>query len=284
MTAGLKNRGNMMKQQRQILILDYINEKGSVTNNELLERFSVSKATLNRDLTALEAENAIRKVHGGVLSLEAVKTFELPIKKKELIFTEYKEAIAREAMELVRDHQVILLDSGSTTLEIARLIAGRHWDNLTVVSNDIKIMASLMENDSLSLFMLGGERTPQSYNTLGSYTSLPLKNIHVDLLFLGTASFDLRSGVTYVGTEEAELKQAMIRCSDKIALVADSAKYNTVKRWGVCALSELSYIITDERMAKEDREALRAECPCVIIGKRNNEKDQSMPDGKGGER
>lgn len=257
-----------MKYQRQIDLLQYINNKGTVSIAELLEHFHISKATLNRDLTDLEKEDSIRKVHGGVVSNLPMQTFELPINKKEHYNKDYKEAIARKAVQLIQSNQSIILDSGSTIWYLAKeLVKRRDIENLTVITCDLKVAYTLAEaeNDNISLFVLGGMKHKDSFDLYGPTIVEILKSLNVDLYFMGVAAFDNKTGITHTYLDDVSTKKAMIQCARKVVLCADSSKYGLVKRWSICNINDINMIITDNHLTLEALNEINELCSDVDL-------------------
>lgn len=250
-----------MKLCRQDDLLQYINKRNSVSTSELLERFQVSRATINRDLIDLEKEGVITRVHGGVVSNEAFQTFEPSIAKKEMSRREEKEAIAREALRYVEDHQTIILDSGSTTWYLAKELAqSKRFENLTVVTCDLKNAYTLAENGSLSLFVLGGMKQPEAYDLWTPQNIEILETLSIDKYFMACTAFDSEIGLTQFNQNDAFLKSKMLELSGEHILCSDSSKYGVRKRWKVCDVEALDIIITDGKLGQEAREELSGKC------------------------
>ena len=257
-----------MKYQRQMDLLQYINEVGTATIGQLLEHFPVSKATLNRDLTALEKENSIKKVHGGVVSNIEFQTYELPINQKELFHKQEKEWIAREAIKRITSNQTILLDSGSTVWYLAKELAAREdLENLTVVTCDLKTAYTLSDNENISLYVLGGMKQKAAYDLYEPNMLETLSALNVDAYYMAGAAFDWKAGVTHTDQTDTIVKAAMMECAREVILCSDSSKYGIVKRWSLCGLEQLSAIITDDSIGDENKKQICSVCKNVIIVK-----------------
>lgn len=247
-----------MKYQRQIDLLQYISEKGNCRIDELLQEFQVSKATLNRDLNALEAKGCIHKVHGGVLSNEQSLSFELPLPEKEGFNRKKKEKIAMACLNEVHDGDVIILDSGSTMYYFAKQLAdNKTLKEVTVLTNDIKVAYTLCSNPNLTLIVLGGQKRQDAYDLYGPTINHVIANLSVTTYFMATSAFDLEAGVTHMDYEDVMVKAMMSDSSRRIILCADSSKEAKVKRWKVCEISRLEKIVTDSEIAQEKAEAYR---------------------------
>ncbi|HZG82314.1 MAG TPA: DeoR/GlpR transcriptional regulator, partial [Brevibacillus sp.] len=160
----------------------------------------------------------------------------------------------RKAVTMIQDHSTILLDSGTTTLEIARLLKDKK--NLTVVTNDIKIAAELMDSE-VKVIVAGGELQNTVGALFGPLTEQILKNIHVDLFFLGAHAVHVEAGITVTTFEKASIKKLMIEAAGTTWMVADSSKFDQKSFTKVCDLSELDGLITDDGLSSEDLEKIK---------------------------
>lgn len=257
-----------MKYQRQLEILQYINEQKSVTIDNLLAKFDISRATLNRDLLELEKNNSIKKLHGGVMSNSESLVSDFSIDQKELLHREEKIKIAKHAVSLVHDNQTILLDTGSTIWYFATELAKQtELKGVTVVTHDLKVAWTLCENPNISLYVLGGTRQEDSYDLFDPYIFKILDSLNVDTYFMGVSAFDCERGLTHFLQDDVFIKEAMMRNSKKIVLCTDSSKYGVVKRWKLCNLNDIDTIITDDKLDNESIEILKANSNELIIVK-----------------
>lgn len=258
-----------MKYQRQAELLQYINKVETATVNELLEKFHVSKATLNRDLTALEQEGSIKKVYGGVVSNVEFQVFDLPIDQKEMVHRAEKERIAREAVGMIQSGQTVILDSGSTIWYLAKELARREdIENLTVVTCDLKTAYTLADHKNISLYVLGGMKQPESYDLFSANMLDTLKTLNADTYYMAGAAFAPQTGVTHTHQSDLNVKWAMMECAREVIFCTDSSKYGLVKRWKLCDLRRLRTIVTDDYALNEENEKeLRDLCDDVRIVK-----------------
>lgn len=256
----------MMKFQRQIDLQQYINLKGHVTIAELLDKFQVSKATLNRDLTDLENEGSIQKVHGGVVSKIASQVFELSSSKKEVYNKDYKSQIAEKAVSMIENNQSIIIDSGSTMYYLARaLVARKDLENITVITNDLKVAYTLSENENISLIILGGMKHKDSFDIYGPTAVDILKSLNANKYFMATSAFDFKCGITHTDYDDILIKKAMMESSKDIILCADSSKYGLVKRWSLCDIDAIDTLISDDRMKPEELKKIKEVCENIIL-------------------
>ena len=166
-----------------------------------------------------------------------------------------KRAIAHKALEFIHDGDSIILDSGSTTTEIAKLITG--YRNLTVITNAINIALILGAQTGVNLVVTGGEFKAPTLSLTGQKAADFFQNLHVDKLFLATAGIALKSGLTYPGISDICVKRAMIESANETYLVADSTKVGKNAFASLGALSLIDYLITDSKIKAEDLEWLK---------------------------
>jgi DeoR/GlpR family transcriptional regulator of sugar metabolism len=162
-----------------------------------------------------------------------------------------KEMIGRKAASLIESGETIILDSGSTTTEIARNLKGRK--HITVITNALNIALMLGVEPGIEVMMTGGEFKPPTLSLTGQKAADFLKDIHVDKLFLATAGISLKAGLTYPSISDLVVKRAMIEAAETVYLVADSSKMRKSAFASLGALSLINYIITDPLIKEEHR-------------------------------
>ena len=244
----------MLANQRRDKILDLLKEDGSAKVIKLAKIFKVSEVTIRQDLERLEKEGFIKREHGGAFlkNVEVnVKTFTL-LNQDNL---EKKKIIGRKAAGLIKMGETILLDSGSTTTEIARNLIGR--SGLTVITNALNIAMMLGAEVGIDVIVTGGEFKPPTLSLTGQKAATFFDDIHVDKLFLATAGISLRSGLTYPSLSDIVVKKAMIDSSDVTYLVADSTKIGINSFASLGALSLIDYIITDSAIDPDRMQLFR---------------------------
>jgi len=227
--------------QRRRLIFDILKEKGHVAVNELSEMFNVSKATVRKDLRELEQRNLLTRTHGGAL-LSNYITQDLPLEAKSKKHADEKQRIGRAAASLIKDHEYILLDAGTTTLQVARCLTGKQ---LTVATNSVYIALELLRMPQIEVIILGGiVRTP-STSVIGPYAEKMLREHYFHKLFLGVDGFDLKHGLTTMHSLEAHINRCMIESAQQTIVVTDSSKFG---KWGmsrICQVTDIHMVITD---------------------------------------
>ncbi|MGP4082311.1 DeoR/GlpR family DNA-binding transcription regulator [Pseudalkalibacillus sp. R45] len=238
----------MSPSQRREKIISHVNETGKVDIEQLSEMFKVSQMTIRRDLVQLEQDGKLIRTHGGAVSPRSL-TLETPYLNKETKNVFEKRAISKKAVEFIPNGSSILLDSGTTTLELARQLVNR--EDLTIITNDIKIASELVDS-SLKVIVTGGDLQNNVGALFGAHTQEFLRGIHVDLFFLGAHAIDIQAGVTAPTLEKALVKKLMMEAAEETWLLADSSKINHKAFSKVCSLANLKGFITDNRGKKED--------------------------------
>ena len=245
----------MLQNQRRDKILELIREDGHAKVTDLSRIFKVTEVTIRQDLEALEKDGFLVREHGGAYLKDIdmnVRNFELQNREN----TSEKQAIARRALEFIKDGDTIILDSGSTTTEIAKLISG--YRNLTVITNALNIAIILGAQTGINIVVTGGEFKAPTISLTGQKAADFFHNLHADKLFLATAGIALKSGLTYPGISDICVKRAMIDSADEIYLVADSTKIGKSSFASLGALSLINYLITDSKIKHEDIEWLKS--------------------------
>jgi len=244
----------MLANQRREKILELLKEDGSAKVIKLAKIFKVSEVTVRQDLEKLEKEGLIVREHGGAFLKSAeqnVKSFSLSNQDN----LDKKQLIGKKAAELVSSGDTIILDSGSTTTEIAKKLVGKK--NLTVITNALNIAIILGAEPGIEVVMTGGEFKPPTLSLTGNKAADFFENLNVDKLFLATAGISLRSGLTYPSISDIVVKKAMIDSAETVYLVADSTKIGKNAFASLGALSLIDYIITDASINRERAQILR---------------------------
>lgn len=222
--------------QRRQRLLALLRHHGALGTRELAQRLGVSEATVRRDLALLARQGLVLREHGGALLPEA----EPPYGEKLAKNREVKEAIARKALSLIPEGATVILDSGTTTLALARLLGGRA---LRVVALDLPVAQALAQGQT-EVLLPGGRVRNGFYSLVGSWTEEALEGVRADLFFLGADAFDLE-GVTNHTFEEAAVKRKAMAVSRRTVLLADSSKWGKRAPAFVAPLTALERVVTD---------------------------------------
>jgi len=233
----------MLPIQRREKILGLLKEDGAAKVIDLANLFKVTEATIRQDLEKLEKEGLISRDHGGAYLRnieDQVRNFSLSHQNENI---NKKEQIALKCVELIENGDTIILDSGSTTTEIARKIKG--LKNLTVITNALNIALMLGAEPGIEVIMTGGEFKPPTLSLTGQKAADFFKGINVQKLFLATAGVSLKAGLTYPSISDIVVKKAMVEAAELTYLVADSTKLGKTSFASLGAMSLIDYLVTD---------------------------------------
>jgi DeoR family transcriptional regulator of aga operon len=239
--------------QRRETILQLLTRQGSVQVTDMVEQFGVSAVTIRSDLTALESQGLVTRSHGGAL-LARTPPPEHSIRQKDAINHEQKERIGALAASLVQPGDNIVIDSGTTTISLARHL--RDAESVTVATNGLNIAWELQDAPGVDLILTGGLLHKKSLSIQGSQAEACLQAYSFDKLFLGVDGFDLQFGVTTHHEAEASLNHKMVERSRKVIVLTDASKFGRVSLHRIVQLDRVHTVITDAAISPEYREGL----------------------------
>ena len=245
----------MLAEERRRKITELVESRGGATVKELSEEFGVALMTIRRDLEVLAEQGSVIKTHGGAFPPSRYTASEVPYVSKERAHLEEKRRIGRLAASMIKAGETILLDAGSTTLEVARHLTNQ--DRLTVVTNDLKIALELAHRPDITLVDTGGIVQKTVYTLVGPQTEAFLRGLHVDTAFIGADAVDLEAGITNRTLQEVPVKQAMMQAAERVYLVADSHKFGRRVFAAVAPLTGFHAIVTDSSLPHQIVESLR---------------------------
>lgn len=240
---------------RRERIVALLREQNSVQIPALAHIFGVSTQTLRKDLNFLDAKGVCTRSSGGaLLRLGALSPIEEAIDVKRKRYADEKVRIGKAAAALVVSGESILLDSGTTTLQVARHLQAAHA--LVVVTNDVGIMNELAAREAVQLVFLGGTLRRKNLSFYGTQTERALEGLHVDKLFLAADGVHTDKGITTHFEPEALLNRAMCRAASEIIVVADSSKFARICLHRILEPQGISRLITDAGISDDTREQL----------------------------
>jgi len=242
------------ERRRQIRALVESQSQGSVA--DLARRFRVSEVTIRSDLAALADSGALVRIHGG--ALPPGESDELPINVKQTLFHAEKVRIAAAAAGLIQEGETVILDSGTTTAEIARRIRGLPLRGINVITNALNIAVLLANAHHVNLVIPGGVLRRKSWSLSGPQAEQALANLQADRLFLGVDSLDPEIGVMTPYVLEAQLNALMIRIARQTVAVTDSSKLLRRNLSVIAPLEQVHILITDRAAAPAAVAAIRA--------------------------
>lgn len=230
--------------ERRALILRLLDQKEEVRVDDLSRETGISEVTIRKDLTVLQNRHLLLRTRGGAMRRPVENPNEdTAITKKRMFNFKEKERIGEEAARMIKEGDYIMLDSGTTTMEVARHLD--RFQRLHILTNAMNIATELLTYKRFDVILLGGNVRSSSHSTVGPLALTVLRNFSRYKLFLGVDSFSLENGVSTPSLEEALLNQVMIQQADKVIAVFDSSKFNKRSYSHIAAANELDCIITD---------------------------------------
>jgi len=244
----------LLAAERKRLILEYVRRHNSATVSQLAQQFQVHEATIRRDLTEIEQEGVLKRTHGGVV-MEQWTDDEPPFAERSQQSTDEKSRIGQFAASLVQNGDHIIIDSGTTTLHIAKHLVNH--SNLTVVTNDINVASELKDAKGVKVILTGGELYPSSYMLNGMLTDYALKSLHVVKAFIGTPALHPQHGLMHPESQLVPAKQGMIRAAREIIVVTDHRKLGKLSLHTVAQPSAIHALITGTEAEESELIAFR---------------------------
>ena len=247
LSKSSKNQ-SMLPAHRQEQIRKQISINGSISIAELIRTYGISKATARRDLDEICKQDGFSRTHGGATFLSNSTMFDKPHEDKMKINYDQKMRIGKKAAEYVRNGDTIIIDSGTTGYALAQHLETKK--QITLITNDLFIALNTVLDPSSSLIVLPGQRNNMTKVIIGKQAEDMLHSIRVVKLFMTADAVCLDSGVSVVSLLESGIKDAMIKASQEIILIADSSKFEKKSLIQILPdLSRTSRIITDDRLA-----------------------------------
>jgi len=253
----------MLNLERRTKILELLEKHGQVAVVDLSKRFKTSEVTIRNDLKDLHTRGLVRRAHGGAVKVTTV-SMDPSLKIKAELHAEEKRRIGVAAANLVKDGDSIILDSGTTTEQIARHI--KHKKDLKVITNGLNIAMELFGAKDIQLIFLGGVIRQNSLSAVGHFAEDILAQLSADKLFLAVDACDVEFGLSTPNVEESQVNQAMARIARETILVADSSKFGKRSLSRIAPLSDIDVIITDKNLPAEAQSELRSrEIKLVLV-------------------
>lgn len=231
----------LLMEERRELILEELMKEGAVHVSKLAEKYSVTYETVRKDLTYLENKGLLVKSHGGATLKQNAIEHSFQVREKEN--AQYKKMIAQKALEIIPDNSSIIIGTGSTTLELAQLLASK--SGYKIFTDSIPV-ASLLIKSKNQVFLFGGELRERSSSVFGGWTVSQINQIQVDLCFLGTDGFSNLDGPTSPSSSDVFVDQAIINHSEKRYILGDYTKFERKSLYKICDWSEITALITNK--------------------------------------
>jgi len=250
---------------RLVQIMEVLRRNGTVTVAELADECGVTGKTIRQDLDKLEDMGMVTRVHGGAMLANSYQEIYPAISRNEKHRSE-KQAIAEAALALIEDGDILFMDSGTTTLELTRVIDR----NVIVITNDMSIAAECANHRNITLYCTGGmlQHTDFSNIYVGPDAMNFIRQYRTQKCFMGCSAVNHDCGPMVFSSIEAELKRAIVQASEHLICLADSSKLGRTAFASFAAIDEVECCVTDANASEESVERLRAKGVRVVIGER----------------
>lgn len=247
------------KTKRLNAIIEILSQNGKVQINELVQRFNVTDMTIRRDFDLLASQGKILRTHGGAILADSSNKHEQVVLEPSYVTriaeqAAYKRDIANAAFQLLHPNQYIFLDSGTTTLSVAKIIP----DNLSCffITNGVNIAAELLSHPFPNVIMVGGEIDLNTWSSRGTLAEIQINNFHADIAFLGCNAISPEGSVMIGNVAETGLKHKIMGISNEIYLLADSSKFETYSLISYAHVRDFNGVITDSGLSHIIQEKL----------------------------
>ena len=247
----------MSRYRRWNELLELLAAAGQLQVEEAAKELGVSAATVRRDFDELARQQMLTRIRGGAVAQGV--TYDLPLRYKTERHPSEKQRIAAVAAGLVRPGQVIGLNGGTTTTEVARALATRSGLStgtpapaLTIVTNALNIATELAVRQHIKIVATGGVARPQSYELTGPLATGVIEQVRLDVAFLGVDAIDAVAGATAHHEGEASINRLMAQQADRVVVTADSSKVGRRAFARICTAAEIDVLVTDTGIAAED--------------------------------
>lgn len=237
-------------EERKRAVLAFVNDRKRATVAELCTRFEVSAATMRSDLRDLEQEGQLVRTHGGATVREKAR-FELGLQERGVQHSAAKKAVAQRALERIENGDTILLDTGTTTFELAALLGER--SDITVVTNDLAIALLLDKHPTATVHLMGGTMRKHFHCTVVTLAEQFLHGIKVDKAFISANNFSIDAGATTPDLQQAETKRRMMAVATKTFLLVDSSKLGKSSFAQFAPAESIDCMVVDAIGAKDAR-------------------------------
>jgi DeoR family transcriptional regulator, fructose operon transcriptional repressor len=241
----------MLAETRRQKLFELITRQGYATLDELARELAVSESTIRRDLESLDVAGSIKRTHGGAVYTGEVRSMP-PFDERTATAVAEKRAIGAAAAALLEDGDTVLLDGGTTTLEVARALIGRR---LQVVTNSLPIAQLLASSQQIDLILLGGYVYPRTGVALGPLAIGTMQKIRVRTAILGAGGI-VAEGIYNSNSLLVETERQMMACGQEVMIVADHSKIGRLALARLCGLDEVNRVVVDSLISADQRAIL----------------------------
>ena len=248
--------------ERRTLILDKLETEGQLDVTSLSKELGVSEVTIRNDLNWLEQKNMLIRARGGAIKEERVGT-DFSLSEKNKLHYQEKLKIGKAAAALIEDGDTIILDSGTTTMEINNNLP--NLSSLTVITNALNIANKLVDHEHVNVIVPGGFLRKNSLSLVGTTAEESFKNYFCDKLFLAVDGFNTTFGLSTPNVEEAHLNRVMISVAKQVIVVTDSSKFHKRSFAFIAPITAVDIVVTDAGIPEEDKKRLETAGVKVIV-------------------
>lgn len=253
----------MLPEQRKEKIVNELVKSGFASANDLTRRLKISISTVRRDLIELEEAGVILRTRGGARLAQHKLMLEAGANFRAVHNIDKKQRIGARAAELVADMGCLILDAGTTTLEVARHLKPNR--PLRVITDSVEIAYELRNRENITVLVTGGIMNSEAYNLYGGFAELMLKSMHAQACVMGAIGITVHEGLTKHDIEAVAVRQKMLEVSRKLICVADSSKLGVTGLVSVCPVDQVDMLITDDGISTELVNAFESAGVSVVI-------------------
>lgn len=264
----------MTKQDRREQIIELLHKFGSMSISSLAANFSVTETTIRNDFKALFADGRIQRVYGGAVSLPKEKQ-EDSLREKENRNIREKAIIGQLTAKLIANGETIMLDSGSTTNQVARNLVD-HKD-LSVITNGVNVLNTFLGRQNINLYTVHGQVGHRSYAIVGSETEKDLERFFAKTTIVSVDGVDIDRGLTNRVLFEANITKTLIKRAERTILVSDSSKIGEITLVPICPIADIDIFVTDDKTPESFLQALVDLGIVVYIARENDTGDPPQP-------
>jgi len=247
-------------------IIQLVEEHGGVTVEQIAQAIEISPATVRRDLARIYQRGLIKRTRGGAEPSQQAPTKTTLAESRKINPTE-KELIGRVVAELIEPGDILMIDGGFTTYQVAKNIAA---NDVTVITNSLDVAHVLAGRENIRLVVIGGELSVESGTTVGHSTEQQILPLSADKAILGADAISPEDGITTQSSLTAQTKNAMIRCSRELIIVADYSKLGRSALYRVSSIENITTLVTDDKADEAIRDAFRNAGVEVLVASTND--------------
>lgn len=235
----------MLTQDRYKIIMNILEQKGSVKVSNLVQQFQVSIETVRRDLEYLEKEGLLKRVYGGAV-IDSPKSSQVAMTVRKQKYEKEKNEIAETALQYIQEGQSIAINASTTGLKLAQVLKHK-FSELTVLTNSILIANELLETD-YTVILAGGiyQKKESSFN--GKISEDMIREFYVDTAFVSVSGVSLTYGITDYDPDELRIQKAMLQIAQQTIILVDSSKIDTRSLLKLAEIEDVNMIITDSNI------------------------------------